>query len=749
MEENGPKRDEAVAVEGSSQPGAAAAGSSAKPSGNERQLSPEEREELRQVIETVNRLIAASKSLSLYPMHHPVAQGSLEMLAQVLQRFLQSYGEFSLGVKKEVLTYRHWALGARVESFRQFASTLRHLNINRFTVVPGIDEEELKSFLFLLAADPERVEIQGGVETQLFVSGVTHVAVEVSESRERRIEEDEEEGEGVERKPADLLEILEDALRGFAQRLQELAELLLQPEHLAFSLRHLSIKGKPITKLSQLVEGMYLFLKKAAEVVEKDFPHRRSDYYRCMAEAILFLDTTIRNELLLRQILPNLKEDPFNAELLSNFTTREISDVLSYFLPAAQELIPKTRALLRLVGFSLAEVEETVEMLKDKLIENGDVSPALVYALEAGMERDESAGPARKLPTLEEVAEFFREYSDEDIQAISVISEMDLERERVVQSTPVLLNLLRRGEEINNLAVVFEQLEEDFWRLLEMRHLDLAADLLKEFRELLGDLRPAYAPLRERLLLLTNEAASPAAIRSVIRNAASHREEPGVLEGFKQYMRVLREDGVMAMINVLGDEEDMSLRKFINDVLVELARGYDHLLIMRLQDDRWYLVRNLISILGRIRSSAALPSLRQSLYHPNPKVRAETVRALGFIGGYEAGTILLEGLSSPDPQTRILCIRWLGRLEERRALGPLCQMLETLKDNRAEDLEVKKEIIIALGKAGNLDTFPVLEKYMRMSKFGYREQWDEINRAAEQSLHQLEQKFPHARRGRK
>jgi hypothetical protein len=712
----------------------------------ELQLSQEDREELRHAIETINRLIAASKSLSLYPMHHPVAQEALSMLSEALQRFLHRYDEFTLSVKRETLVYRHWALGAKVDSFRSFASTLRHLNVSRFSILPGTEEEELRSFLQVLAADPEKVELQGGIETHLFVSGVTHIAVDVSESREK-YEEDEEEEEGAagERRPADLLDVLEEALKGFAQRVQELAELLKQPEYLAFSLRHLTVRGTPITQLSQLVEGMYLFLKKSAEIIEKQFAGRRSDYYRCMAEAILFLDTSVRNELLLRQLLPNLREDPFTAELLSSFTTQEISDVLSYFLPTAQELIPKTRPLLRFIGYSPEQVEEAVEMLKDKLIENGDVSPSLVYALEAGMEKEASESPPRKLPTLEEVAEFFREYSEEDIQAISAISDLDLERELIRQSAPVLLNLLRRGEEVDNLGIIYEQLEEGFWKLLEMRQLDLAAELLDEFKRLLGNVQPAFVPLRQRMLLLVNEAASPAAIRAVIQSAAQHRDEPGVLEGFKEYMRVLREDGVIAMINVLGDEEDMTLRKFINDVMVELCRGYDHLLIMRMQDDRWYLVRNLISILGRIRSTAALPSLRQTLYHTNPKVRAETVRALGFIGGYEAGSILLEGLSSPDQQTRVLCIRWLGRLEERRALGPFYQMLDSLKDNRTEDLEVKKEIVIALGRSGNLDTFPVLERYLHMSKFGYREQWEEINMAAEQSLRQLQERFPHAK----
>ncbi len=253
-------------------------------------------------------------------------------------------------------------------------------------------------------------------------------------------------------------------------------------------------------------------------------------------------------------------------------------------------------------------------------------------------------------------------------------------------------------------------------------------------------------PLRERIVLTVNEAASPAAIRSTIQKSSRCREDQLMSEGFKSYMRVLREEGVVAMINVLGGEEDMAVRKYINDVLVDLGRGYIGLFTMRLNDERWYLVRNLISILGRMRAAEALPYLRQTFNHANPRVRAESIRAIGFIGGFEAGNILMEGLANPDPQTRMLCIRWLGRLEERRAINPLVHMLEALKDNRQEDLDLKKEIIISLGKAGNLDTFAVLEKYRKMSKFGYREQWEEINQVAEQSLRQLSQRFPQARR---
>ncbi len=711
-------------------------------------LTREEKDEIRQAIDVINRFIVACKSFTLYPFNHPVARNSVDTLQMVLNHFLEERGEFSLGVKRSSLIYRNWALGSKIDSFRAFASTLRHLNISDFTILPGITEEELQPFLYILIADPDRIELQGGIETQMFVSGISHVTVVESEAREKdKQEEEAEEAVSGMVKTVDLFELLEEALKGFSQRVQELVDLMLQPEHLALSLLNLSINDTKISDLSQLVEGIYLFLKKASTVIEKEYPSKRAVYYRSMAEAILFLETSVRNELLIREMLPRLKEDPFNIQVLSQFNTHEISDVLSYFLPIAQELIPKTRPLLRLIGYSPNEIEQIVAMIKTKLIEYGNVSSALVSALEAGMEGDgERTEAPRKLPTMEEVAEFFKEYSEEDIAVIRAISDMDLELERLKESTPVLLNLFRRGENINSLGVVFEELEENFWGLLKEKELGLAAMLLEEFKQVLSSMEPAYQPLRERILLLVNEAASPAAIRSTIKDSSHNREDVFMSDGFKSYMRVLREDGVVALINVLGDEEEMAVRKYICDVLVELGRDYIGLITMRLNDERWYLTRNLVFVLGRLRAAEALPFLRHTFHHPNPKVRSETIRAVGFIGGFEAGNILIEGLNDPEPQTRVLCIRWLGRLEERRAVSPMLQMLNTLKDNRQEDLELKKELVAALGKVGNIDTIPVLEKYRKMSKFGYREQWVEINQAAEQSLRLLSTRFPQARR---
>jgi HEAT repeat protein len=212
-------------------------------------------------------------------------------------------------------------------------------------------------------------------------------------------------------------------------------------------------------------------------------------------------------------------------------------------------------------------------------------------------------------------------------------------------------------------------------------------------------------------------------------------------------MAVLGPKGISAMVQALGNEDDMAVRKFIIDVLTPLCRNNIPLLAPYLEDERWYLVRNLVSIMARLHSPEALPYLRRTFSHPNPKVRAETIRALGLIGGYAAGEMLMMGLQDDDEKVRVLCIRWLGRLEETRAVTRLVKMLED-KEAGAEDLEMKKEIILSLGEIRAPETFDVLRKYQSKHKRLNRAEWQEINQCAGDALECLVEKFPHLERRR-
>jgi HEAT repeat protein len=258
---------------------------------------------------------------------------------------------------------------------------------------------------------------------------------------------------------------------------------------------------------------------------------------------------------------------------------------------------------------------------------------------------------------------------------------------------------------------------------------------------------PAIDPFRSDLARMIEEAASEEIIRRTIRVACSRRGDPRAAEGLRSYIGELGEKGISAMVEALGSEDDMSARKRIVDTLAALCRECIPLLGAYVEDPRWYLVRNIVTIMARIRSPETIPYLRRTFDHPNPKVKAETIRALGLTGGYGACEVLMRGLRDDDERTRILCIRWLGRLEEARAAGQLLKMLED-KEPGAESLRAKKEIVKSLGGMKAPESYEVLRKYQSKQKRLNRAEWQEINQAASEALSRLTAKFPHLERKR-
>jgi HEAT repeat protein len=150
----------------------------------------------------------------------------------------------------------------------------------------------------------------------------------------------------------------------------------------------------------------------------------------------------------------------------------------------------------------------------------------------------------------------------------------------------------------------------------------------------------------------------------------------------------------------------------------------------------------MVTIMAGVHSQETLPYLRITFTYDNPKVRAETVRALGLTGGYEASMLLITGLEDPDENIRLLCTRWLGRLGEEKAVGRLVRMLEG-RDPGGESLVIKKELISSLGQIKAPESYQALKRFSSRQKLTRRSEWREINQAAGEALSRLVEKYPH------
>ena len=113
-----------------------------------------------------------------------------------------------------------------------------------------------------------------------------------------------------------------------------------------------------------------------------------------------------------------------------------------------------------------------------------------------------------------------------------------------------------------------------------------------------------------------------------------------------------------------------------------------------LEDEKWFLVRNTIFVLGNLSDARACNAMRLRLADPDVRVRVELVRALEKVGGDEAVDLLMIMAEDPDPAVRQQAIISLGLF--RRA--DLVPFFADLISRRREDIA---RIIPAIAATGS------------------------------------------------
>lgn len=117
--------------------------------------------------------------------------------------------------------------------------------------------------------------------------------------------------------------------------------------------------------------------------------------------------------------------------------------------------------------------------------------------------------------------------------------------------------------------------------------------------------------------------------------------ESSLFSDMGRYLLSLGKACLPALVNLLGTEQDRSMRKKICQLITSAAREDGaEILIQSLPSATPFLMRNLVMILGDIKASQAVTELIPLARHPQKIVRTEAIRTLGKIGGAQANTAL-------------------------------------------------------------------------------------------------------------
>lgn len=204
-------------------------------------------------------------------------------------------------------------------------------------------------------------------------------------------------------------------------------------------------------------------------------------------------------------------------------------------------------------------------------------------------------------------------------------------------------------------------------------------------------------------------------------------------ESILRLLVFLREKVVRRLMDHLAEESDAQARRFLTEALVRLGPQATAILPGYLADERWYVVRNAVAILGELRARDTAVHLIPLLHHPDVRVRRETIRTLTRIGGTEAVEILLRTVEEGDPELRPQALLSLGAMKDPAAVPTLLKLVGR-PDPLVKIPEVKKEAIKALGEIGAPAAVPVLISTLKRRPLWGRARFNEVRAAAAGAL---------------
>ena len=205
------------------------------------------------------------------------------------------------------------------------------------------------------------------------------------------------------------------------------------------------------------------------------------------------------------------------------------------------------------------------------------------------------------------------------------------------------------------------------------------------------------------------------------------------LEEVSNYLTLLKPNSIQPLIKVLGELNNSRARRMLCEVLIEIGKGNMELIIPFIDDHRWFLVRNITYILGRMGKESALPTIQKALNHEEARVRREAIQALGIIGSSKAFDLLGKALNDQDDRNRSMAALNLARVGKKASLPALLEVVQAKDFSKRDSAEIKA-FFDAIGMVGSNDAIKPLEKLLEQKSWFGMGKKDEIRLRAASAL---------------
>jgi len=665
----------------------------------------------------VKMLVVASKAVALYPPSSRIPRDTSEAVARALREALSERSELRLVVTKQGLYWEDAALMHGNPGYDAFALELYSRRLAEVRFHSGAKASDFVAFLSMLKHTPEEILSAGGFESRLWDLNVT--AITVTETTVSIVSADQvlhPSDEAIEFSPEQVEQMLADFASGRPRDRLMMARFLSDPRAVSTYLRHV-FEDEEAERFG-LAKAFDRFAE-FAQIVQAAVPEEmRETILSSLAETLEELGPQMRRPMLIDHILPQARTNESIAAVLRDMDVRQVCELLvenmepdsvareglaralrnlSAVTGADREALSEAAgAAMRGAGFSQAHVDEVLETAHPSRL----MAPGAAAGATAGRRPVDAI-----LQVLDEAVVSARvDPSDEGLLALQEEARLGITDGDVIMAFVTLVTVDHREQQF---AAMMALLEDSLDLLVERGELELAADAADALHAA-AESPTLVEEQRRRIERALGRLTKPEDIRTVAH--ALRLYKPGTLEN-DAARRLLGSLGSLAidpLLEQLAEEQDMSVRKSLVDLLSEMAPTYLNEIGAHVSDSRWYVVRNVVSILGSTRTSAMLPYMERTLRHHDVRVRRETIRALSSVPDRVAHEMLVHALTDDDAQNVQLSARYLGVAGVTTAVPALEQVARGEgRGNRETGARV--EAIETLGRLGARQALPTLE----------------------------------------
>lgn len=674
----------------------------------------------------VTDLNICRRNFRAYPKGHPLVETSLDKTIQTYNRLFVHAHTLTIGVSRDRLLIGDNDSDSKNNLLKDFASALYERGIGVIILKPGLARHELLNFNIILNTKREEILKHGGIAEIWNKSGITSIDIKPIDYDLFSATEVETISavDGVPAKnlwTAFIKELVKDA------HVSALSALINQnnstmdetdPVVLATMFnKHLAAAGYGTE--ADFSGIMHVFEDQATPGQPQVETSRANVPYEKLALFINNLDPELRNRILDNSLdISTISGHTLGEELLPRLSDETVIGISEDIQQNSGNISPIIASLVQQMAKHAIDrkhqaiiKQQEDEKLKDRisiLLRELDAENQLPQSYQGIMDRVVTTRNTRRI---------------EDEVIADLLSSLDGHTFEQQLSNIIMQLMSESGGDSRQTSHLGDNLLEIFQYLLQTGDYDQLIKLIEQAGQ-------PHASLQASAVI--KECASSREFMDEIVVGLTNWGKPKY-EIITRLIRLIGPSFIEVLLDRLAIEENLSLRRFIMDRLLEFGTTAREAILKRLDDQRWYVLRNLIIMLRSMDDSSVVDNIRPLTRHSNLRVRSEAIRVCLQFRDSTVERQLIYDMNSQDQNTQLSAIDLAKQSRSEDVFRKLLSYL-AIPGLGDTDCELKSAAIVALSELGRPEAIPELSRLISARSLLYGRQLSRLKLEAVMSL---------------